>query len=38
MISELEKDPQAFGRRIVFVHTGGLFGLFPVAGEMAGLL
>ncbi len=29
MISELAKHPDAFGSRIVFIHTGGLFGLFP---------
>ncbi len=33
MIRELEKDRYRFGKRIVFVHTGGLFGLFPVAGQ-----
>jgi D-cysteine desulfhydrase len=33
MVGELEKDPRRFGSRIVFVHTGGLFGLFPVAGQ-----
>ncbi|MCP4693477.1 MAG: D-cysteine desulfhydrase family protein [Desulfobacterales bacterium] len=34
MISELAKNPDAFGPRIVFVHTGGLFGLFPIAEQM----
>lgn len=38
MISELEKNPDCFGPRIVFFHTGGLFGLFPVAGQMSELL
>ena len=38
MLSELAKDSQRFGRRIVFIHTGGLFGLFPVAGQLAPLL
>lgn len=32
MVSELEKDPTRFGRRIIFVHTGGIFGLMPSAG------
>ena len=31
MVSEIRKNRSAFGKRIVFVHTGGLFGLFPVA-------
>ena len=34
MLSELEKNPHAFGPRIVFVHTGGLFGLFPIADQL----
>lgn len=37
MIRELERNPNAFGDRIVFLHTGGIFGLFPKAGEMAAL-
>lgn len=35
---ELARDPERFGKRVVFVHTGGLFGLFPVADELAPLL
>ena len=35
---ELEKNPRAFGERIVFIHTGGIFGLFPKAQEIAPLL
>ncbi len=31
VVSELQKDPGCFGERIVFVLTGGLFGLFPQA-------
>ncbi|MEE4252494.1 MAG: D-cysteine desulfhydrase family protein [Desulfuromusa sp.] len=38
MISELEKDPQCFGPRIVFLHTGGLFGLFSMTEQMAQVL
>ncbi len=38
MISELAKNPDAFGQRIVFIHTGGMFGLFPIAGQMAEVL
>ena len=38
MAKELEKDSQCFGNRIVFLHTGGIFGLFPKAAEMAEVL
>ncbi len=38
MLSELQKDPKRFGDRIVFIHTGGLFGLFPIAEQFEGLL
>ena len=38
MISELEKNSQCFGSRIVFLHTGGLFGLFSIADQMAEFL
>ena len=38
MIQELKRDPHCFGERIIFIHTGGLFGLFPQAGEMAPLI
>jgi D-cysteine desulfhydrase len=33
MVSEIRKNRSGFGKRIVFVHTGGLFGLFPVADK-----
>ena len=29
---ELKKNPSRFGERIVFLHTGGIFGVFPQAG------
>ena len=35
---ELERDPRRFGERVVFLHTGGIFGLFPIAAELAPLL
>ena len=35
---ELGKNRRAFGERVVFIHTGGVFGLFPKAGELAPLL
>jgi len=33
MVSELRKNSRRFGSRIVFVHTGGLFGLFPISSQ-----
>jgi D-cysteine desulfhydrase len=38
MTQELSRDPNCFGDRIVFMHTGGIFGLFPKANEIAPLL
>ena len=38
MMAELAKNPRIFGDRIVFIHTGGLFGLFPVADQFAALV
>ncbi len=38
MVTELARDRGRFGERIVFVHTGGIFGLFPAAAELAPLL
>ncbi|MEJ2165180.1 MAG: hypothetical protein P8X90_06605 [Desulfobacterales bacterium] len=38
MIQELKRDPGCFGDRIIFLHTGGIFGLFPKAGEIGPLL
>jgi D-cysteine desulfhydrase len=38
MIQELKRDPCCFGERIIFIHTGRLFGLFPQASEMAALI
>jgi D-cysteine desulfhydrase len=36
--AEVARDRGRFGERIVFVHTGGIFGLFPAAAELAPLL
>jgi len=36
--AELKKNPEAFGQRIVFFHTGGLTGLFPKAGQLREIL
>jgi len=38
MAKELERNPKCFGEQIVFLHTGGIFGLFPKAAEMAAVL
>lgn len=38
MIQELKRDAKCFGERIIFLHTGGIFGLFPQAGEISPLL
>ena len=38
MQAELARDRNRFGKRIVFVHTGGLFGLFPVADQFVDLV
>jgi len=38
MLAELAKDRKRFGDRIVFVHTGGLFGLFPIAEQFDSLI
>ncbi|MGI9569366.1 MAG: D-cysteine desulfhydrase family protein, partial [Desulfobulbia bacterium] len=34
MMSELKKNSAAFRKRIVFIHTGGHFGLFPIAKQL----
>ncbi len=38
MVQELKRQPECFGDRIVFIHTGGIFSLFPVAKQIAPLL
>jgi D-cysteine desulfhydrase len=38
MIQELKRDPKCFEERIIFIHTGGIFGLFPKAREIEPLL
>jgi serine/threonine protein kinase/WD40 repeat protein len=38
LVTELAKNPHTFGTRIVFVHTGGIFGLFPAAEQIASVL
>ncbi len=34
MVEELKRDPKCFGERIIFIHTGGIFGLLPKAVEL----
>ncbi|HUS64231.1 MAG TPA: D-cysteine desulfhydrase family protein [Kofleriaceae bacterium] len=38
LVSELQRDRKRFGERVVFMHTGGIYGLFPAARELAPLL
>jgi D-cysteine desulfhydrase len=38
LCGELGRDRASLGTRLVFVHTGGIFGLFPKAAELAPLL
>ena len=38
LVTELARDRDRFGERVVFLHTGGLFGLFPAAEEIGALL
>ncbi|HYU15739.1 MAG TPA: D-cysteine desulfhydrase family protein [Candidatus Acidoferrum sp.] len=38
LVDEVTRDRDRFGPRIVFLHTGGIFGLFPAADQMAALL
>lgn len=37
LVQELARDRRCLGERVVFVHTGGLFGLFPAAEQLAAL-
>jgi D-cysteine desulfhydrase len=34
MIQELRRNPETFGDRIVFIHTGGIFGLLPMTHQL----
>jgi D-cysteine desulfhydrase len=38
MSQELARDKAAFGERVCFIHTGGIYGLFPKAKELEPLL
>ncbi len=38
LVQEAKNDAARFGKRVVFIHTGGLFGLFPKTAELQELL
>jgi D-cysteine desulfhydrase len=38
MLAELAKDPRRFGQRILFLHSGGIFGNFAFARQFQGVL
>jgi D-cysteine desulfhydrase len=38
LLDELAQKQGSLGHRIVFIHTGGIFGLFPKSSELAPLL
>lgn len=37
VLDTLKRDPKAFGRRICFVHTGGVFSVFPYRNALSRL-
>jgi D-cysteine desulfhydrase len=37
LLDVLTADPRALGHRVCFVHTGGLFGVFPLRDRLAAL-
>ena len=37
VLDTLKRDPKAFGRRICFVHTGGVFSVFPYRSALSRL-
>jgi D-cysteine desulfhydrase len=38
LVDALRRDPKAFGQRICFIHTGGIFSLFPFRESLTRLL
>jgi D-cysteine desulfhydrase len=38
LVNELKKQPGCFGDRIIFIHTGGIFGLLAQAAEVEAVL
>jgi len=37
LVETLARDPKALGQRVCFIHTGGLFGLFPFGDRLSRL-
>jgi D-cysteine desulfhydrase len=38
LLDALRAEPARFGRRVCFIHTGGIFSVFPFRDELTGLL
>ena len=38
LLDQLKKDPRRFGQHVLFLHTGGIFGLFGISKEISGIL
>ncbi|MFC1477748.1 D-cysteine desulfhydrase family protein, partial [candidate division KSB1 bacterium] len=38
MVDLLTRDPDRFGQKILFIHTGGLFGFFPERDRITQLI
>ena len=38
LVETLARDPKALGQRVCFIHTGGLFGLFPFRDRLSRLV
>jgi 1-aminocyclopropane-1-carboxylate deaminase/D-cysteine desulfhydrase-like pyridoxal-dependent ACC family enzyme len=38
LVETLSRDPKALGERVCFVHTGGLFSLFPYRERLSRLI
>jgi 1-aminocyclopropane-1-carboxylate deaminase/D-cysteine desulfhydrase-like pyridoxal-dependent ACC family enzyme len=38
MVEELKKNSGCFGKGIIFIHTGGIFGLFLKAAEIESMI
>jgi D-cysteine desulfhydrase len=37
LLDTLRRDPKALGRRVCFVHTGGVFSVFPYRAALSRL-
>ena len=38
VLDTIRRDPRALGRRVCFIHTGGIFGLFPFRRALGALM